>query len=590
MTELRTGSICSGYLGLDAAVRSAFGGETVWVADSDPDVSRLLAHRIPGVPNLGDITQVNWASVPEVDIVTAGYPCQPFSLAGKQKGMNDERNIWPSIASALGILRPRLAIFENVPNHLQMKMGFGQVTGDLHSLGYDLHWALVNACDAGAPHRRRRLFMIAVNRDCASCTVPAGDLAAFYDDGAWWDPQGGLFGPEKFEGKFPSSGVMTDGRAYALPAPVIPAPVIPGSLLPTPSAGVFNDGEGLESWEARRQRNLAKGYNGNGQGTPLTIAVQQLLPTPIAGDTAGVRNSTAGRTPGASAHSGTTLTDAVTLLLPTLNATDYKGPGQPEGTLRNGRLRPDSDADLPTAVRRLADDSDDARHSNPALLPVSAATLGSNGGRITEAKAREGGTLIEALSTLLKTPTAQLGINGGSQDPAKRRAGGHGPTLADQIEQELALNQPEPELLPSPAARDFRSGKSNLIGTNARPLSEVVEMLPDQSPGISTTSDSGRAFWDWKQYHPAILRWERVLNRPCPHPVEPGKRSGQRLSAPFVEWMMDVPPGWVTAVPGLSRDAQLKILGNGVVPRHGALGLWLIAGRAVLLAPDPSQA
>jgi len=69
---------------------------------------------------------------------------------------------------------------------------------------------------------------------------------------------------------------------------------------------------------------------------------------------------------------------------------------------------------------------------------------------------------------LLKTPTAQLAVNGGSQHPDKRRAGGHGPTLADQV---------ECELLPTPAARDWKSGQSNLIGTNARPLNEVVEML-----------------------------------------------------------------------------------------------------------------
>jgi DNA (cytosine-5)-methyltransferase 1 len=62
------------------------------------------------------------------------------------------------------------------------------------------------------------------------------------------------------------------------------------------------------------------------------------------------------------------------------------------------------------------------------------------------------------------------------------------------------------------------------------------------------------------------------------------------LSPAFVEWMMDVSPGWVTAVPDLSRDAMLKILGNGVVPRHGALGLRLLAGRAGLLEPQPLQA
>jgi hypothetical protein len=78
----------------------------------------------------------------------------------------------------------------------------------------------------------------------------------------------------------------------------------------------------------------------------------------------------------------------------------------------------------------------------------------------------------------LRTPTAQLAINGGSQHPSKRKAGGHGPTLADEVEW----------LLPSPAARDWRSGQSNLIGTNARPLSEVVEMTLLPTPEASDAS------------------------------------------------------------------------------------------------------
>jgi hypothetical protein len=69
---------------------------------------------------------------------------------------------------------------------------------------------------------------------------------------------------------------------------------------------------------------------------------------------------------------------------------------------------------------------------------------------------------------LLKTPTAQLAANGGSQHPDKRRQGGHGPTLADQVEHQL---------LPTPAARDWKSGQSNIMDRNARPLNEVVEML-----------------------------------------------------------------------------------------------------------------
>ncbi len=82
---------------------------------------------------------------------------------------------------------------------------------------------------------------------------------------------------------------------------------------------------------------------------------------------------------------------------------------------------------------------------------------------------------------LLKTPTAQLAVNGGSQHPDKRRSGGHGPTLADEVE----------HLLPTPAARDWRSGRSNLLGRNSRPLNEVAtNLLPTTSTGAPTGPQS----------------------------------------------------------------------------------------------------
>ncbi len=76
----------------------------------------------------------------------------------------------------------------------------------------------------------------------------------------------------------------------------------------------------------------------------------------------------------------------------------------------------------------------------------------------------------------------------------------------------------------------------------------------------------------WGAYAPAIARWEHVLGRPAPLPTEPG-RNGPRLSPRFVEWLMGLDAGHVTDVPGLSRNAQLKALGNGVVPQQAALAL-----------------
>ncbi|MEV4974875.1 DNA cytosine methyltransferase [Streptomyces scopuliridis] len=159
MSGPRIGSVCTGYGGLDMAVQAVFGGTLAWVADNDPGASRILAHHMPRVPNLGDITAVDWHDVEPVDIYIGGYPCQPFSTAGKRKGARDDRHIWPDIARALGVLRPRLAVFENVAGHLSL--GFDTVLCDLAALGFDAEWRCVKASDIGAAHQRKRLIFLA---------------------------------------------------------------------------------------------------------------------------------------------------------------------------------------------------------------------------------------------------------------------------------------------------------------------------------------------------------------------------------------------------------------------------------------------
>lgn len=88
------------------------------------------------------------------------------------------------------------------------------------------------------------------------------------------------------------------------------------------------------------------------------------------------------------------------------------------------------------------------------------------------------------------------------------------------------------------------------------------------------------ADFQWGAYEPAIRRWEAVLGRPAPRPTEPG-RTGERLSPRFVEWMQGIPEGWVTDVPGLSRNQMLKALGNGVVPQQAELALRILLWEAL---------
>jgi DNA (cytosine-5)-methyltransferase 1 len=161
---LRIGSLCTGYGGLDMAVQAVLDAETAWHCQYDPDdprqwAARILAARWPAVPNHGDITRTDWARVEPVDILTAGFPCQPVSNAGKRKGQADARWIWPAVATAVGVLRPRLVFLENVA--AITVRGLGAVLDSLAALGYDASWTCLRASDIGAPHRRERWFCLA---------------------------------------------------------------------------------------------------------------------------------------------------------------------------------------------------------------------------------------------------------------------------------------------------------------------------------------------------------------------------------------------------------------------------------------------
>ena len=160
---MKIGSLCTGYGGLDMAVEAYFDAEMVWCAENDKNASMLIQARFDK-PNLGDIKKIDWASLELIDILTAGYPCQPFSHAGYRKGENDERHIWPFILQGISILRPKIIVLENVRGHLSL--GFKEVLGDLAKNGYDAKWCVVRASDVGAPHQRARLFIIAYSLDC----------------------------------------------------------------------------------------------------------------------------------------------------------------------------------------------------------------------------------------------------------------------------------------------------------------------------------------------------------------------------------------------------------------------------------------
>jgi DNA (cytosine-5)-methyltransferase 1 len=216
----------AGMGGLDLAVADVLGTELAWYAEHEPPsgdnprptqaAARVMGHRFPGVPNLGDVQAVSWPAVPPVDVLTGGFPCTDVSTAGRQAGIapGTRSGMWKHMADAIDHLRPRLVVIENVRGLLSARAvrsheaadpepdplwqyvedddeqatpdptgddvgsddgdvgggddpgpvllrALGAVLGDLADLGYDAAWHGIRAADIGACHGRFRVFIVA---------------------------------------------------------------------------------------------------------------------------------------------------------------------------------------------------------------------------------------------------------------------------------------------------------------------------------------------------------------------------------------------------------------------------------------------
>ena len=185
---MRIGSLFSGYGGLDMAVEAVFpDARPAWFCEWDDAPSRILAHHWPDVPNLRDVTAVDWSAVEPVDIITGGFPCQDVSHAGRRQGLirdgegRTRSGLWGQMLRAIDIIRPPLVVAENVRGLLSAQadsdvepcpwcMGddgagsmraLGAVLADLADIGYDAAWCGLRAADVGAAHGRFRVFIIA---------------------------------------------------------------------------------------------------------------------------------------------------------------------------------------------------------------------------------------------------------------------------------------------------------------------------------------------------------------------------------------------------------------------------------------------
>lgn len=157
-------SLFSGIGGLECGLERA-GMTTVGQVELNAYCREVLTEHWPEVPKHDDVrtTPAWWASRtrPAVHVVAGGFPCQPFSRYGRQRGTADARWGWPWMADVVRAVRPRYVVVENVPALIDDADAFGWMLGDLAELGFDAEWGVLSACAFGAPHMRERLFLVA---------------------------------------------------------------------------------------------------------------------------------------------------------------------------------------------------------------------------------------------------------------------------------------------------------------------------------------------------------------------------------------------------------------------------------------------
>ncbi len=197
-------ALCSGVGGLELGLKLAVPTyQTICHVEREVYSAAVLAQRmeeghIAPAPIWDDVSTFDglpWRGL--VDIVTAGYPCQPFSLAGKRLGVEDERHIWPDIARIIGESDPELIFLENVPGHI--RKGLSLVRDELYALGYCVPPPVVaSAAEMGAGHIRRRVFVLAYRNRGELREQPRGRCGesrpgeAFAISPDWWASEPGL--------------------------------------------------------------------------------------------------------------------------------------------------------------------------------------------------------------------------------------------------------------------------------------------------------------------------------------------------------------------------------------------------------------
>ena len=153
----------SGIGGFALACRMVGGIETVAFCEREPYCQKVLAKHWPRVPICPDIHDLKGTEYGTVELITGGYPCQPFSLAGKRQGAADDRHLWPELRRVVEAARPSWVLCENVVGHVTL--GLDEVLSDLDSIGYSCLSLVIPACAVDASHRRPRIWILAHSND-----------------------------------------------------------------------------------------------------------------------------------------------------------------------------------------------------------------------------------------------------------------------------------------------------------------------------------------------------------------------------------------------------------------------------------------
>lgn len=230
---LRVGSLFSGYGGLDLAVEEVFNARTIWFSEINEPVARIFSHHWPEAPNLGDITAIDWKTVPPVDILCGGFPCQDVSTVGKMAGLKPgtRSGLWAHMAAAIDALQPDWVVIENVRGLLSAPA--------------------IRANFEGVHDEQRNI---------ANAAPTVQPLAIWNATrGIWEKPQLDLFEQqEQFWETWPTSGMTRNGSVYPLPRSAHPTPDTGSSSLPTAlfrtplASDAARGGESLQQVKARR--------------------------------------------------------------------------------------------------------------------------------------------------------------------------------------------------------------------------------------------------------------------------------------------------------------------------------------------------